>query len=229
METLPMLNPLSRDPYGVALGALRRYAEDGRFAPGEALVVTDLAAEIGLSATPMREALACLAGEGLVERRRGRGYFYPRLSAAEILDLYELQRGYLYSALTLHYHGAASLQRAAAVVADDPRVSGLFDAIIEQTGNSALAMAHGRVAARLATALRIEARILADASEAEAMVAAAGAARLSDVLTLMGAYHDRRCALARLIAATLQTGGAPEGADGGAALGPAQPSRDRDR
>jgi len=74
----------SRDPYGTALGAVRRFADDGRFVPGEPIVVTELAAEVGLSATPVREALACLAGQGLIERRRGRGYFYPALDGSEI-------------------------------------------------------------------------------------------------------------------------------------------------
>ena len=82
-----MSSPPARDPYGVALGAMRQFAREGRFEPGDPLVVTDLAAEIGLSPTPVREALACLAGEGLIERQRGKGSFYPVLSAAEIIDL----------------------------------------------------------------------------------------------------------------------------------------------
>ena len=35
-----------RDPYGAALGAVKRFAEAGRFVPGEPIVVTELAAEV---------------------------------------------------------------------------------------------------------------------------------------------------------------------------------------
>jgi DNA-binding IscR family transcriptional regulator len=201
-----MSSPPTRDPYGVALGAMRQFAHEGRFEPGDPLVVTDLAAEIGLSPTPIREALACLAGEGLIERQRGKGYFYPVLSAAEIIDLYELQRAYLHAALTIHYRGAPSLQRAAAGAAVSAGISSLFDAIIEQTGNSALAVAHARVAARLRTAARIESRLLCDDEEGDAMIAAAAEARLTDLLALLAVHHDRRCGLARQIASGLRSG-----------------------
>lgn len=82
----------SRDPYGVALCALRQWTAERLFAPGQALVVTDLAERIGLSPTPVREALACLAGEGLIDRRKGKGYLYPADTAPTLLDLYALQR-----------------------------------------------------------------------------------------------------------------------------------------
>ena len=199
-----MSSPPTRDPYGVALGAMRQFAHEGRFEPGDPLVVTDLAAEIGLSPTPIREALACLAGEGLIERQRGKGYFYPVLSAAEIIDLYEVQRAYVHAALTVHYRGAPSLQRAAASASAG--VNSLFDAIIAQTGNSALVVAHARVAARLRTAVRIESRLLCDDEEGDAMVAAAAEARLTDLLALLAAHHDRRCGLARQIASRLRSG-----------------------
>lgn len=202
-----MIPQPTRDPYNVALGALRRFADEGRFEPGGALVVTELAAEVGLSATPVREALACLAGEGLIDRKRGRGYFYPLLSATEIVDLYELQRAYLHAALTLHYGGAQALQRAAARSADGAAIDAFYEALLDQTGNTALAAAHGRVSARLAAAVRIESEIAEAAALLDDMVSAAAEARLQDLQALISVHHDRRCALARHIAATLQSGG----------------------
>lgn len=187
----------SRDPYGAALGAVRQFAEAGRFTPGDPIVVTELAAEVGLSATPVREALACLAGEGLIERRRGRGYFYPVLSGADVIDLFELQLAFLHAALTLHSRGLGSLRKAAAGVDPLDGASPLFDAIIAQSANAALLKAHRRVAHRLGPVLRAE-RALGGASEemVRQMIDAITDGRLADLLDLLTAHHDHRCARA---------------------------------
>lgn len=186
-----------RDPYGTALGAMKRFAEAGRFVPGEPIVVTELAAEVGLSATPVREALACLAGQGLIERRRGRGYFYPALTAAEIIDLFELQLAYLHAALTLYPRGLAPLRKAAIGV--DPRdgVQALFDAVITQSTNAALLLAHQRVADRLKAVLKAErTHDETDDATVRTMVEAIVQGRIPDLLSLLETHHERRCARA---------------------------------
>lgn len=184
-----------RDPYGAALGAVRRFADAGRFNPGEPIVVTELAAEVGFSPTPVREALACLAGQGLIERRRGRGYFYPALTAAEIIDLFELEHAYLHAALTLHPRGLALLRKA--VVAVDPREGpqALFAAIIAQSSNAALGAAHQRLLNRLRPVIAAE-RTFADdeAMVVKTMVDTVVAGRIDDLLAHLNAFHERRCA-----------------------------------
>ncbi|MEJ8406070.1 GntR family transcriptional regulator [Brevundimonas vesicularis] len=184
-----------RDPYGAALGAVRRFADAGRFNPGEPIVVTELAAEVGFSPTPVREALACLAGQGLIERRRGRGYFYPALTAAEIIDLFELEHAYLHAALTLHPRGLALLRKA--VVAVDPREGpqALFAAIIAQSSNAALGAAHQRLLNRLRPVIAAE-RTFADdeAMVVKTMVDTVVAGRIDDLLAQLDAFHERRCA-----------------------------------
>lgn len=77
------------DPYHMALSALSGFAGEGRFGAGMPLVVTTLARELGLSPTPVREALARLAGEGVIDHWPGRGYFAPGLAATDILELYD--------------------------------------------------------------------------------------------------------------------------------------------
>lgn len=91
----------SRDPFGTAVAALRERVRGGALAPGEPLVVTDLARELGLSATPVREALAYLAGRGLIDgrRRRFRGYATWSFAAADIADLYRLHGALVAAAL----------------------------------------------------------------------------------------------------------------------------------
>ncbi|WP_307513199.1 GntR family transcriptional regulator [Brevundimonas vesicularis] len=174
---------------------MKRFAEAGRFVPGEPIVVTELAAEVGLSATPVREALACLAGQGLIERRRGRGYFYPALTAAEIIDLFELQLAYLHAALTLYPRGLTPLRKAAVGV--DPRdgVQAFFDAVITQSTNAALLLAHQRVVDRLKAVLKAErAHEETDHETVKTMVEAIVQGRIPDLLGLLETHHERRCA-----------------------------------
>lgn len=185
---------VSRDPYGAALGAVRQFAEAGRFVPGEPIVVTELAAEVGLSPTPVREALACLAGEGLIERRRGRGYFYPVLTAAEAIDLFELQLAYLHAALTLHPRGLAPLRKAVAGIQRLDGIQALFGAIVAQSANSALIRAHQRLTDRLGAALRVERRLDEAGDMVAEMVQAISEGRIPDLLDLLERHHDRRCA-----------------------------------
>ncbi|WP_296173149.1 GntR family transcriptional regulator [uncultured Brevundimonas sp.] len=189
-----------RDPYGAALGAVKRFAEAGRFVPGEPIVVTELAAEVGLSATPVREALACLAGQGLIERRRGRGYFYPSLGAAEAIDLFELQLAYLHAALTLYPRGLTPLRKAAVAVDPLDGVQALFDAIIRQSSNAALILAHRRVVDRLKTVLKAELRHEdPDGATVRTMMEVIVDGRIPELLGLLETYHERRCSRARTL------------------------------
>lgn len=84
----------TRDPFGMALKALRTALEEGR-APGKRLAIADLAVELRLSTSPVREALSRLCGEGLIEDRRGLGYFTRALPAEDIVGLLELERAHV--------------------------------------------------------------------------------------------------------------------------------------
>jgi DNA-binding GntR family transcriptional regulator len=64
---------------------------ENRYPPGHRLVEQRLAAELGLSRTPVREALRMLEAEGLVVSARNRGAMVRPLSATEVEDLYGLR------------------------------------------------------------------------------------------------------------------------------------------
>ncbi len=70
--------------------ALRDHLLSGRLSSGQSLQEAALAAQLGVSRTPVREALARLASEGLVEPA-GRSFVLPALSRADIDDIYELR------------------------------------------------------------------------------------------------------------------------------------------
>lgn len=69
---------------------LREYLRSGRVATGEALQEASLATQLGVSRTPVREALARLASDGLIVGE-GRSFSVPALTDADIEDIYELR------------------------------------------------------------------------------------------------------------------------------------------
>jgi DNA-binding GntR family transcriptional regulator len=70
---------------------LRAAMVENRYPPGHRLVEQQLAAELGLSRTPVREALRMLEAEGLVVSERNRGAMVRPLSPTEVADLYGLR------------------------------------------------------------------------------------------------------------------------------------------
>jgi DNA-binding GntR family transcriptional regulator len=64
---------------------------ENRYPPGRRLVEQRIAAELGLSRTPVREALRMLEAEGLVVSERNRGAMVRPLSSTEVEDLYDLR------------------------------------------------------------------------------------------------------------------------------------------
>ncbi|MCE0538028.1 GntR family transcriptional regulator [Kineosporia rhizophila] len=75
-----------------AYDRVREMILDGRLEPGQILNQASLAAQIGLSTTPLREALRRLRGEGLVELGAHRDGRVTPLSAEEARDLLEIRR-----------------------------------------------------------------------------------------------------------------------------------------
>ncbi|MBS1858096.1 MAG: GntR family transcriptional regulator [Acidobacteria bacterium] len=63
----------------------------GEVAPGEILSEENLSSEIGISRTPVREAMGQLVAEGFLDREAGRGTSVRRLSRADVVELFELR------------------------------------------------------------------------------------------------------------------------------------------
>jgi DNA-binding GntR family transcriptional regulator len=71
---------------------LREKAITYRFLPGERLNEAILAKELGVSRTPLREALNRLAAEGFLTFSPNLGFFRKALEVKEIFDLYEFRQ-----------------------------------------------------------------------------------------------------------------------------------------
>ncbi len=87
-----------RDPYERTLDLLRRRLRAGAFGHGQPLHILKLAQEMTVSSTPIREALARLAGEGLIDRA-ATGYLTLRHDAGSVVELYRLDEIYALAAL----------------------------------------------------------------------------------------------------------------------------------
>jgi DNA-binding GntR family transcriptional regulator len=81
----------ARTAHEYALTSLRSAILDGRLAGGTRLVQTELAAELNISTTPLREALRDLAVEGLVVMDPHRGAVVRRLDIDEVREIYQLR------------------------------------------------------------------------------------------------------------------------------------------
>ncbi|CAL78963.1 putative transcriptional regulatory protein, GntR family [Bradyrhizobium sp. ORS 278] len=75
------------------LARLRDYIVEGHVADGGRLSERQLCEMLGVSRTPLREALKVLAAEGLVELLPNRGARVRPLSAADIRELFDLMGG----------------------------------------------------------------------------------------------------------------------------------------
>ncbi len=73
--------------YLALLDALR----DGTFAPGDRLREENVGARLGLSRTPVREALRRLESDGIVEHQPRVGAIFRSLTHAELVELYEMR------------------------------------------------------------------------------------------------------------------------------------------
>jgi DNA-binding GntR family transcriptional regulator len=65
---------------------------DGTLSPGTALAEVEQAERLGVSRTPLREALSQLRKDGLIQQTRGRGLTVTDVSLDDIVELYELRQ-----------------------------------------------------------------------------------------------------------------------------------------
>ena len=71
--------------------AVRRAILEGRLRPGETLSISDLAADLGVSHSPVREALQRLSGQGLILLRPARTAVVAPLDLSELEEIYRLR------------------------------------------------------------------------------------------------------------------------------------------
>lgn len=146
-------------PGEAAHDAVLRAIRGGELAPGDRVREAELAAKLGLSRTPVREALRRLEAQGIIEHRPRVGAVVRRLSHSEVVELYEMR---------------VILERTAAEMAAQHATGAELDEIADLNAALALAGAAPGDAAELnarfhqCIALAARNRFLLDALEAMA-------------------------------------------------------------
>ncbi|WP_326654409.1 MULTISPECIES: GntR family transcriptional regulator [unclassified Streptomyces] len=109
----------SRTQY--VLEAIKHAILTGGLSPGQALVETELAAQFGVSKTPVREALKTLAGTGLVVMSQYKGATVRMVDADMAREVYDVRLLLEPEALRRSVEGSADLEAAehALLKADD--------------------------------------------------------------------------------------------------------------
>lgn len=107
-----------------AYHTLRTMVLELELPPGAPLAETEMSERLGVSRTPIREALGRLAREGLVRQHPGRGAFVSEISIPDLIELYQMREA-------LESHAA---RLAAEAIDDDGRraLSDLSDAFEQE-------------------------------------------------------------------------------------------------
>lgn len=196
--------PRARDPFSLALENIRDRALRGVYGPGVSVVIIEEARRLNLSTTPVREALAWLCGEGLLERAPRAGYLAPRLDAALLRDRFWLRARTLATSLQI-INELASPSLASPDLSAREAVPELFDHLVRATGNRSLVEVFHRVDAQLRMLGDAEFRVFPDAG-AEAL-ARLGRTRAREALTTaIEDYHRRRMDFSALLVLEAERG-----------------------
>lgn len=189
-----------RDPFMMALESLRARAEQGVYAPGCPVVITDEARRLNLSTTPVREALVWLSGFGLIERSPTGGFLAPRLDRAIVRDRFAFRLQCVAQSLASE---SADQRREQGAGGRAPGLD-LADRMllaVKRTGNAALVDAYQRVCSHLVQLASAERRLFRDfEEEARGLLSLFEQSRSgNELLAALAGYHHRRIEAAPLL------------------------------
>lgn len=105
---------------------------EGRLVPGEPLVIVELATELSISRTPVKDAINRLCSEGIVQAIPKKGYFVTRLEVRNVEELMD-------ASLVVQLGAAERGIRAAepGLIAQMWRLTEQMDQLIDDNGHCA--------------------------------------------------------------------------------------------
>lgn len=180
--------------------AIRLRLAEGTWRAGQRLETVRIAEELGVSATPVRDSLNQLAGEGLVVFVPGEGFRVPRIDERELRGLLGLNSVLLAAAIAAGGRIAAGHTPFAQEGLPAVRTANLFAAIARRSGNRPLARQVEIIGERLHLLRSREAELFPDVARELETIALEWHAGRSDACH---AYHDRRIRAAARLAALL--------------------------
>ncbi|MEG3088349.1 GntR family transcriptional regulator [Sphingomonas sp. PB4P5] len=143
-------------------GVLKAELREGVYPPGHRLEANRIADDVGVSMTPVRDALNRLVGERLVEASSGEGFHVPRLSEGDLRDLYEWHSALIIMAVRICRILPES-EQIRDVLAEKPlvdRTSACFALLAEAAPSPELRLAIESAADRLHPYRRIESKAI---------------------------------------------------------------------
>lgn len=149
-----MPNSVERAKFDDLYALVSDHLADGRYRPGDRIVLKDLASRLHVSVTPLREVLSRLVGRDVVTERRSEGYYLARLDARDIADLYDLHSTCLERAL--------SADPPAMFGDDEADIWTTFRAIVEGCGDTILSDVHRYLNGRLLLLRRCDIALFGD-------------------------------------------------------------------
>lgn len=142
--------------------AIKRHILSGNFSPESRFTEDLFAQQLGISKSPVREALNTLQSEGFLRIEARRGAYLRRFSAKEIADLYELREVLEVFAASMARitpefvrRLRASVAFSVAALAADQKQAYIEEdirfhaAIVEATGNAELVRVHSNIQNKL--------------------------------------------------------------------------------
>ena len=173
--------------------ALRRRLLGGAWPSGHRLEAARLAAEFGVSITPVRDSLNRLTGEQLVQSSPGDGFQVPRVDETELCAMLDWHHALIRLALTWPGAGERAILLPKGHNGIATRTALLFVAAAGVAENSELEQAVGSATAKLNRYRLRENEVLTDVTkELDSIEALIRADDRAELLKAVVEYHRRR-------------------------------------
>ncbi|MEJ5976591.1 GntR family transcriptional regulator [Novosphingobium sp. PS1R-30] len=188
----------------LAYHLLKEQIVSGEWQPGVRLDPAQIARKLGMSATPVRDALHQMLGERLIEAWPREGFKIPIPSEGALRELYGLN-GDIAATVLRNLRPMPQTRPPPTDLGPQPRA--LFDEIAAAANAEYRALLH-QTSDRLHRARLVERYLFADHDEEHAaLVAAWSNGTMADLSKLMARYHRRRQHdVAGIVAALLKPG-----------------------
>ncbi len=177
--------------------ALKRLVMTGAWHPGERIDVAVASERLDASASPIRESLHHLVGEGLLVAGASEGFAMPVITEPDLVDLYRWHHELMQLAVRRSGDGIISSNPSQNDEDAADAVAALFSAIAARNGNSEHVIAVARLGARLHLPRLVEVDVLNDvAIDLATLRALVADQRIADLRMALARYHRRRFRMA---------------------------------
>ena len=188
-----------------AYKAMKTQIAAGSLRAGQHLDLVQLAEELGVSTSPVREALSALTAERLVQSIKGVGFHVPAFDYAAVTDLIKWSE-YL-SIACVRAAGPNSANCNVGIPADHvARTGHLFDLIGRLARNREMTIALANATFRLHRLHRVEPDVLVDVADEIWVLERAVEHASPNLPQLLRRYHRRRLAALPNITRQIRSG-----------------------